>query len=48
MTPGETYLRAWEALAQTDPLFAVLTDPRYCRERLTPEAENEFWSSGEQ
>jgi 2-polyprenyl-3-methyl-5-hydroxy-6-metoxy-1,4-benzoquinol methylase len=39
--------RDWESLAQTDPLFAVLTDARYQREMLTPETENEFWSSGE-
>lgn len=37
----------WEALASHDPLWAVITDERYRSERLTPEAEADFWRSGE-
>lgn len=37
----------WELMAREDPFFAVLTDDRYHLDRLTPEAEESFWASGD-
>jgi len=37
----------WEALARLEPLWAVITDERYRSALLTPEAETDFWRSGE-
>jgi SAM-dependent methyltransferase len=38
---------AWEAFAAREPYFAVLSAPRFRRDRLTPEAEREFFATGE-
>lgn len=38
--------REWEALARTDPYFAVLTDPRFHEGRITPELIEEFFATG--
>ena len=37
----------WESFAAREPFFAVLTAPRFLRANLTPEAEREFFASGE-
>lgn len=37
----------WEELARREPHFAVLTNDEFLRERLTPEALEKFWRSGE-
>jgi SAM-dependent methyltransferase len=37
----------WEELARREPHFAVLTNEEFLRERLTPEALEKFWKSGE-
>jgi len=37
----------WETLARLDPLWAVITDERYRSVHLTPDAEADFWQSGE-
>ena len=37
----------WEAFAQREPYFSVLTAPRFRRANLTPDAEREFFASGE-
>jgi SAM-dependent methyltransferase len=37
----------WEAFAAREPYFAVLTAPKFLRARLTPDAEREFFESGE-
>jgi SAM-dependent methyltransferase len=37
---------AWEAWGRQDPYFGVITDPRFRRESLTPEAKQEFFDSG--
>lgn len=37
----------WEELARLEPHFAVLTNQEFLRERLTPEALERFWKSGE-
>lgn len=37
----------WEELARREPHFAVLTNDEFLRERLTPEALERFWKSGE-
>jgi SAM-dependent methyltransferase len=41
-----TSARAWEALARTDPYFAVLTDEKFKAENFTDEARDVFWTSG--
>ncbi len=38
--------KAWEAWGQKDPYFGVITDPRFRKENLTPEAKLEFFESG--
>ena len=38
----------WEELARREPHFAVLTQEEFLRERLTPEALEKFWRSGEE
>jgi SAM-dependent methyltransferase len=38
--------KAWEAWGQKDPYFGVITDPRFRKENLTPEAKHEFFESG--
>lgn len=38
--------KAWEAWGQKDPYFGVITDPRFRKENLTPEAKREFFDSG--
>jgi SAM-dependent methyltransferase len=40
--------RSWQSLGNTDPYFAVLTNPRYHRDQLTPEAVRDFFASGEE
>ncbi len=40
--------RHWEALAQRDPLWAILGGDTLRANALTPEAEAQFWRSGEQ
>ena len=47
MNARRRYDRDWDALAETEPLFAVLTDELYLTSRLTPENEAGFWRSGE-
>ena len=37
----------WEELARREPHFAVLTNEEFLRDRLTPEALERFWKSGE-
>jgi SAM-dependent methyltransferase len=37
----------WDALARTEPLWAVLTDERYRSTRITSESEQDFWQSGD-
>ena len=37
----------WEALAQQEPWFAVLTDERYLRERMSPDDLRDFFASGD-
>jgi SAM-dependent methyltransferase len=37
----------WEAFAAREPYFAVLSAPRFRRDRLTPEHQREFSASGE-
>jgi len=37
----------WEELARREPHFAVLTREEFLRGRLTPEALEKFWASGE-
>ena len=37
----------WERLGAEEPYFAVLTDERFLRENLTPEAVEELYASGE-
>jgi SAM-dependent methyltransferase len=39
---------SWEALAKTDPLWAVLSSDEFHGDALTPEAEDRFWRSGEE
>jgi 2-polyprenyl-3-methyl-5-hydroxy-6-metoxy-1,4-benzoquinol methylase len=39
--------RAFDRFAAREPYFSVLTDPRFLRDRLTPEAEREFFASGD-
>ena len=39
--------RAWQQWGEQDPYFAVLTDAALRRERLTPEALDAFFRSGE-
>ena len=39
--------RNWHLWAKQDPYFGVLTDPRYRRGQLTPEARRAFFASGE-
>jgi len=39
--------RHWEAFAAREPYFAVLTDPRYLQQNLTPEHKRAFFDSGE-
>jgi SAM-dependent methyltransferase len=36
----------WEDWGRCDPYFAVLTDPKYRRDKLTEAAKNEFFDSG--
>src|ERR1700732_2454646 len=36
----------WEDWGRRDPYFAVLTDPKYRRDKLTEVAKNEFFDSG--
>ena len=38
---------SWDAFAAREPYFAVLTHARYLRANLSPEAEAEFFDSGE-
>lgn len=38
----------WERFASREPFFAVLTQPRYRRANLTPEAERAFFAGGEE
>jgi SAM-dependent methyltransferase len=37
----------WEVFAAREPYFAVLTAPKFLRAQLTPDAEREFFESGE-
>lgn len=37
----------WEAFAAREPYVAVLTAPKFLRAHLTPDAEREFFESGE-
>jgi len=37
----------FDRFAAREPYFSILTDPRFLRARLTPEAEREFFASGE-
>jgi trans-aconitate methyltransferase len=37
----------WESLAQTEPFFAVLTDERYLRDRMSEEDRKAFFASGD-
>lgn len=39
--------RDWEALARTEPYFAVLTDERFLRERMSEAEREAFFASGE-
>ena len=39
--------RDWETLAQQEPWFAVLTDERYLRERISDDDLRAFFASGE-
>ena len=39
--------RDWEELAQREAYFAVLTDERFLRERLSEEARSAFFASGD-
>lgn len=48
MSVFENDARSWEQLAQTDPLWAVLSSEEFRDEALTPEAESRFWQSGEE
>ena len=38
---------AFDRFAAREPYFSILTDPRFLRDRLTPEAERDFFASGE-
>ena len=38
---------AWQFLGEREPYFAVLTEERFLRERITPEARAEFYATGE-
>ena len=38
---------AFDRFAAREPYFSVLTDPKFRRDRLTPETEREFFASGE-
>lgn len=38
---------AFDRFAAREPYFSILTDPRFLRDRLTPETEREFFASGE-
>ena len=37
----------WEDFGEREPYFAVLTEERFLRERMTAEAREEFYASGE-
>jgi len=37
---------SWETLGRTDPYYGVLTDHRFRRENLGPDARREFFASG--
>jgi SAM-dependent methyltransferase len=37
----------WDAFAAREPFFAVLTEPRFLREQIEPEGEEEFFATGE-
>jgi SAM-dependent methyltransferase len=37
----------WESLAQTEPFFAVLTDERFLRNRMSEEDRQAFFASGD-
>jgi len=37
----------WERLGSSEPYFAVLTESRFLKENLTPEALDDFYRSGE-
>jgi SAM-dependent methyltransferase len=39
--------RSFDRFASQEPYFSILTDPKFLRDRLTPEAERQFFSSGE-
>ncbi|HZU36808.1 MAG TPA: class I SAM-dependent methyltransferase [Gemmataceae bacterium] len=39
--------RDWQTLAQVDPYWAVLTDDRFHKDRLTADAVQDFFASGE-
>jgi SAM-dependent methyltransferase len=46
-TVGKRADRDWEALAQQEPWFAVLTDERFLRERMSDDDLRAFFASGE-
>jgi SAM-dependent methyltransferase len=37
----------FDHFAAREPLFSILTDPKFLRDRLTPDAEREFFASGD-
>ena len=41
------YREDWKRYGDTDPYYGVLTDPRFHRDQLNPEALAEFWATGE-
>jgi trans-aconitate methyltransferase len=43
----ERYRHDWDELAQREPYFAVLTDPRFLRKNLDDESRREFFDSGQ-
>src|SRR5262249_16582398 len=38
---------AFDRFAAREPYFSILTDPKFLRDRLTPDAEHEFFASGD-
>ena len=44
--PADRPSRTWERFAEREPYFAVLTDPKYRREKLTDATRAEFFDTG--
>ena len=41
------YREDWKRYGDTDPYYGVLTEPRFHRDNLNPDALSEFWATGE-